>query len=297
MFTVYLDASQNRPSATRPDPPLIHTVGCYLARKTDWDKFRKEWIIELAKKKVSHFHMKDFEYAQAAIKRGERERISRKNPFRDWSEDEFLPFINRLYRTINRKREDGSYRVVAFNSSVVTTEFDQTLPVKLKDDPECQSYYIFNVANLMKMIGFWCSGKAFYDPVHYIFSGGDGEGGNLERWFNYCMKDESSRQFFRLSKDYSRLGYDIQWMKDEPALQAADIVTYEFNKVAIRVTENPDVTIPLDEMRKSLPILCKAQHFSFTLTGGELREAFAQIIRRRKYEQEREIHDGRSSDA
>jgi hypothetical protein len=288
LFTVYLDASHNRPSPTRPNPPLIHSVGGYLARKTDWDKFRKEWRLELAKKNVPHFHMKDFEYAQAAIRRGERDRIGRKNPFKDWSEEEFLPFINRLYRTINRKRKDSSYRVVAFTSSVVMDEFDETLPDELKDDPECRSHYIFNVANIMKMIGFRHSGQAIYEPVHYVLAGGDGEGGNLERWFDYCMRTESSRQFYRLVKGYTRLGYDIQWMKDEPALQAADIAAYEFNKVAIKVTENPTANIPLDEMRKSLPILCRAEHFSFTLTGSELAAAFAQIIVRRKFERQQE---------
>jgi hypothetical protein len=73
-LTAYFDASENRPSVTRPNPPLIHSVACYLARKTDWDKIRREWRIELNKRNVPHFHMREFEYALSAIKRGKRKK-------------------------------------------------------------------------------------------------------------------------------------------------------------------------------------------------------------------------------
>lgn len=282
LLTVYFDASENKPSKTRPNPPLIHSVGCYLARRTDWNKFRKEWKIELGKKNIPYFHMKDFEYALAAIRRKERDQISRKNPFKEWSEDEFLPFQKRLYQVINRKNKDGQYRMAAFTSSLVMPDFDRALPDELKTDPECQSYYVFNLANLMKMIAHWCSQNVIYDPVHYIFSGGDKEGSNIENWFNYCWNDEQSCNYFRLGKGYTRMGYDIQWMKAEPALQVADIAAYEFNKVAIEIAERGGNNIPLDELRKSLPFLCRTEHYSFTLTKETLSEAFAQIIRLRK---------------
>lgn len=282
MLTVYFDASLNKPSKTRPNPPLIHSVGCYLARKTDWDKFRKEWRAELSKKNVPYFHMKDFEYAQSAIRRAERNQIGKKNPFKDWSEAEFVPFQKRLYKTINRKRKDGSYRMAAFTSSIVMPDFDKTLPNELKNDPECKSYYVFNVANLMKMIAYWCSSNVIYDPIHYIFASGDGEGNNIENWFNYCWKDEQSKNYYRLSKDYNRKGYETQLMQDVPALQAADIAAYEFNKVAIEVAQRGDVNIALDELRRSLPSLCRTGHYSFTLTEENLSEAFSQIIRFRK---------------
>jgi hypothetical protein len=68
-----------------------------------------------------------------------------------------------------------------FASSVVKADFDQTRPAELESDPECKSYYILNVANVMKMIALWFSQQAIYDPIHYIFAGGDGEGGNIEK--------------------------------------------------------------------------------------------------------------------
>lgn len=146
-------------------------------------------------------------------KRGEPERVSRKSPYKDWSEGEFVPFLNRLYGVINRKNKDGKYRMAAFNSSLVMPDFDKTLPDELKSDPECASYYIFNVANIMKQIAWWCSSHLMYNhPIHYIFAGGDKEGGNIENWFDYCWHSEQDKNYFRLNKDYTRKGYDTQWM-------------------------------------------------------------------------------------
>lgn len=234
------------------------------------------------KKSLRFFHMKDFEYALSALKRGARDQIGRKNHFKDLNESEFLPLLKRMHGVINRKRKDGSYRLVEFASSVVKTDFDNARPAELKDDPECKSYYIYNIANIMKMIALWCSEKVIYDPIHYIFAGGDKEGGNIENWFDYCWKDEQSKNYFRLSKGYTRMGYDIKWMEGEPALQAADIAAFEFNKAAQEIAQRGNVDIPLDELRKSLPSLGRAPHFSFTLTRENLPESFAQIIRYRR---------------
>jgi hypothetical protein len=281
-LTAYFDAGANYPSPTRPDPPLLHTVGCYLARYDDWKKFRKEWRKELDKKEVCFFHMKDFEYALAAIRRGERHKIGRKNPFKELNEDEFVPLLRRVHGVINRKKKDGSYRMVEFASSVVKPDFDKTLPDELKNDPECKSYYILNVSNVMKMIALWCSTNVIYDPIHYIFAGGDGEGGNIEKWFRFCWNSEQDRGYYRLNKGYTRMGYDIQEMEAEPAIQAADIAAFEFNKVAQEIAQRGNVDIPLDELRKSLPSLGRAPHYSLTLTEENLPGAFAQIITRRK---------------
>ncbi len=102
-LTAYFDAGANYPSPSRPNPPLLHTMGCYLARYEDWKRFRREWRGELDKKEVCFFHMKDFEYALAAIKRGERHKISYKNPFKELNEGEFVPLLKRMHGVINRK--------------------------------------------------------------------------------------------------------------------------------------------------------------------------------------------------
>jgi hypothetical protein len=159
------------------------------------------------------------------------------------------------------------------------------LPDDLKSDPECQSYYIFNAANVMKTIAFWCNRHFQYyqrDPIHYIFAGGDGQGGNLENWFNHCWQKESDRYYYRLHKGYTKMGYGIAWMEGEPALQAADVATFELSKVGVEVTVRGHSDIEMTELRKSLPVLFHTSAFGFTLTGEQLAGAFDQIKLRRK---------------
>ena len=71
-------------------------------------------------------------------------------------------------------------------------------------------------------------------------------------------------------------------MECEPALQAADIASFEMSKIAVEVALRGHTNISLDELRKSIPSLCRAPHLGFTLTGDELDAAFEQILARRK---------------
>lgn len=206
-----------------------------------------------------------------------------------WKFDDYTPFLDRLHGIINaRASDDGHYKMAAFCSAVYKGEFDAKLPAELRADPECRSYYIFNVANIMKGIGFWCNdhyARFKRSPIHYVFAHGDREGNNLENWFDQCWQNEDDRYFFRLSKGYSRHPrppYEVQYMECEPALQAADIASFEMSKIAVEVALRGHTNIPFDELRKSIPSLCRAPHLGFTLTGDNLDGAFKQIIARRK---------------
>lgn len=285
LLTAYFDATDDPTVKGRPDRPLLHGVGCYLAYRDDWKRVRREWKAELDKKGLRYFHATDFEWALNQVI-NDRE-LPKDNPYCGWKREEFVEFQKRLYRVLNRKRhkQEGAYRLAAFCSSVHKIEFDANLPAELKDDPECQSYYIFNVANTMKQIAWWCNRHfPLYqrNPIHYIFANGDNEGGNLEKWFNLLWQDPGDRYYFRLHKGYSRIGYDLQWMESEPALQAADVVAFELGKVGVEVTVRGAADIPFDELRRSLPVLFQAPGFGTTLTGSELIAAFNQIIARRK---------------
>lgn len=108
----------------------------------------------------------------------------------------------------------------------------------------------------MESIAQWLNNAGYGGGMHYVFAGGDNEGGNLERWFNYLYKNNLARDHYRLSNGYSRIGYSIEWAQEESALQAADVITFEFNKAAESSAElrRP---LGLGDMRKSLPTLCK----------------------------------------
>ena len=282
LLTAYFDAANDPTVKGRPDRPLMHSVGYWLGYTDDWRKFRREWNKELKKAGVGYFHMTDFEWALNQVI-NEKD-LPRDNFYYGWTRDNFLAFQKRLYQILNRKRKDGMYRLAGFASNVNKAEFDANLPNELKDDPECRSYYIFNVANAMKTIAAWCNDNFEhykYNPIHYIFASGDGEGGNLERWFKFCRDDEGDRFYFRLGKGYS-LAYDMAWMEHEPALQAADVAAFELSKVGVEVAARGHTDIPLGELRRSLPVLFQAGGLSMTLTGSQLVSAFDQIISRRK---------------
>jgi hypothetical protein len=278
---VYSDASYNQPTERHPTQPLLHTIGAYVATGTDWRRFRKEWRGELAKKKHSYFHMTDFEYAQNAAITGRPLKDS--HPYYGWRREEYVPFLKRLHGVINRKRRDGSFRMNAFIASLVKPDFDKTVPQELKDDPGCCSHYIFNVVNVMEQIAQWADRNNYHGPIHYVFAGGDdGAPRNLENWFDYCFKSKTATKKFRLSNIHSSKGYEIEWMKFEPGLQAADISAYEFNKLAIKGAERGNFEIDEIELRKSLINLCRTSHRGGLLTEKELVKAFSQMIEFKK---------------
>jgi hypothetical protein len=271
LLTVYFDASSNPRSDKRPNALLLHTVGGYVASVEDWRRFRKEWREELAKKGLEFFHMTDFEYAKNEVTNGRA--LSAKNPYYGWSKEDFVPFLKRLHGVINRRKSDGSYRMEAFISSLVKPDFDKT-KLERPDDLSWASYYMFNAASSIGRIAQWADVHDYHDPIHYIFAGGDGEGSNLERWFVAAYKDEKLRRRFRLGKGYSHLPYEIQMMKGEPALQAADIAAFEFNKLALEIAEKGGPDIPLSELRRSLSSLCKADSQGVLLRSEEMADAF-----------------------
>jgi len=276
LVTAYFDAAYNQPKGGRVNDPRIHTVATYIARKEDWAKLRKEWRRELVEFKVPFFHMKEFEHARNVMKYGTG-RISSKSPYQGWPLEKFDEFERRLHRIINRKRTDGEPRITSITSHIVLTDYYKTLPDDLKDHPACRSPLILNVSNLMEGIARWANEHIYYDPIHYIFAGGDDDIGDLDKWFNRCFKRDITIRHFRLGKGFSRIGYDIQWMRSEPALQMVDCPAYELSKMTIEWAKNGFQPMQLSELRKSLSSLCKIDHFGVTLEESELLRYYADI--------------------
>lgn len=284
MLTAYFDAANDPTVKGRPDRPLLQSVGCWMGYRDDWNRFRREWKAELERHGVGYFHATDFEWSLNQVI-NEKE-LPKDDFYYGWAKEDFLAFQKRLYRVLNRKRPDGEYRLVAFASNVHKADFDSKLPNELKGDPECQSYYIFNIANLMKQMAFWCNRHFKHyqrTPMHYIFAGGDvGEASNLHAWFDHCWNDDGDRYYYRLSKGYTSMGYDTQWMKGEAALQAADVATFELSKLGVEIAVRGHSNIPLDELRKSLPVLFHTSGLTRVLVGDVLVAAFDQIVGQRK---------------
>jgi hypothetical protein len=277
LVTAYFDAAYNQPKGSTINDPRIHTVSAYIAEKSDWRKLRKEWRKELLAYDVPHFHMKVFEHARK-VKQFGTGRISSKSPYQGWTLEKFDLFERRLHRIINRKRPNGEPRISAITSHVVVADYYKTIPDDLKDHPACRSPFILNISNLMEGVANWAHSHLYYDkPIHYIFSGGDDDVGDLDKWFNRCFKRDLLINHFRLGKGFTRIGYDIQWMKSEPALQMVDCPAYELNKMQIEWAKNDFEPMLKSKLRKSLSSLCKIDHFGVTLMESELLRYYADL--------------------
>lgn len=142
MLIAYFDASYNHQSPTRPDSPLLHTVGGYIGSVDDWRKFRKEWRAELRKKGLSDFHMNRYEKALSETIQGRD--LKQTDPYYGWPREDFAPFLQRLHNVLRRNNENGVARLEGIGSSIKKADFDTLLPNELKDDEGCKTYYMFN---------------------------------------------------------------------------------------------------------------------------------------------------------
>jgi hypothetical protein len=272
VLIAYFDASYNHPSTTRPDSPLLHTVGGYIGTAHDWRKFRKEWRGELSKERVPDFHMNKFEKALSETIQGRE--LKESNPYHGWQRDDFPAFLQRLHNVLRRKNPDGLPRLEGIGQSINKADFDSLLPDELKDDPGCKSYLMFNIASNMAHAAMWASHNKYDDEIHLVFDSGDGEDGNIARFFDSLWEYEKAQQFFRLTKEISPTGYELRSAQAEPCLQAADIAAYEFNKLGMHCLEN-NYEIDPNAARKSVVNLCREpnNNFPLLLAGDRMKQA------------------------
>ena len=268
------DASYNQ----HGEDPLIHTVGTYICTDEDWREFRDDWKSYIHSHGVDNFHTTDFFRAQREIRKGRRDRLGSKDFYKNWNEADFDPFLDGLHRIINAKRKDENYRMEAFIGSHVKADFLATLPDELKNEPGCTSHYIWNVANNMESIAQWADWNGYKDPIHYVFATGDRpEGNNLEMWFHQCWTNPLFKQRFRLSTDYTQERYRRKSAADEPAIQAADLASWEFNQASIKTAREGRLDIKL--LRRELINLCRgARHNGKLWTAKEFIPSFAGMV-------------------
>jgi hypothetical protein len=281
VITAYFDATYNHYNAKNPKP-LVHTLASYVGTDGSWGKFRKDWQRKLQKRGLSYFHMTDFEYARSQVIAGSN-KLSSKSPYHGWSVDEFDACLSDLHKVINLKTKKGTYRLRSFAADVLQADYDTALPVELKADVQCCSYYIVNVVQTMKAIRLWADGEKYRGAIHYTFSAGDREDGNIERLFLDMWNDPNARKIFRLSTDKMPKPYSIKKMKEEPALQAADIAAYEMNKAVLEWIDRGYVDIPKQELRRALSSLAKAAHAGWTYRKKELLLTFEEIVQHNRY--------------
>lgn len=281
MLTAYFDESYNHPKDGSTEP-AIYTVACYFGLRENWDAFRSEWNSALKEKGLERigFHMNKFEWARnEAINQRDN---SKTNPYRGWKPNEFDEFLDRLHGIIGAKALSGLPRIAPLATEVICADFDEARPDDLRDDPECCSYYLQCVTNIMNGIAVWANRNHYYEPINYVFAKLESEAGNLAAWFDYCWKHPEIRNYYRLGKGFARVPHDRFQASSEPALQAADIAAYEMNKQVLRWIANNYADLPLSDLRKALNSLVRTDYWGWVLRKKEMEEGFAEIRNTRR---------------
>lgn len=217
---IYCDAS--RPHHNSKEPP-VYSLVAHVATSANWKRARKEWRIELGKKGVDFFHMKDFMYAKRLLEHGKP--IPESNPFVRFGQDEFDSFFLRLSNVINRV-SDGKRRLTTRACSVLREDFEKTRPEALQYDVRCINAFVFNIYILLMQMAKWADETQYNGKFLYCFDDGDEGSGRVHDLFRYIAKRDDLRKYFRLhwkpAESYDRTVV----MAKEPAIQMADIGAY-----------------------------------------------------------------------
>ena len=225
MFTAYFDESYNVRTEKNPDDPLVYTVAACISTVDEWRKFRVRWRAALNQKpKLDFFHMTDFE-----------------GRFGEFAKLGKADGLERLERFHSIMRDHVKFSV---SISLDKEGFDEVLSQYQigRTKRVWPDYYLFGVIAAGRVIQGWADREKVDGPIQYIFAHLDKQGPTLDRWFSHALNDPEVRSALRLASTWGKA-----LMKDEPALQAADIVAYEFSKRAVNEYGPKD-----NRVRKSL---------------------------------------------
>jgi hypothetical protein len=215
-YAVYFDESY-----THPPAPRVYTVAGCLSTVFEWRKFQKEWLNQLKKENLSHFHMVDFQAC--------------KPPYGEWSREKRIKFLQSLHQTIHRR---------VYRSFVTTVNLDDFESLSSEQQEVLGNPHVFAARSCMKLIGWWTAMNVMYNPLAYTFEQGSKHDKHLRRIFTEELREED-RSYFRIGS------LTLADKRELAPLQAADVFAYEAMKEVARVL-TPSNTRAARESGKNL---------------------------------------------
>ena len=197
MVTGYFDDS-----GTSAHDSVVVVAG-YIGSLSQGEKFAREWRSHLSKFNVTVMHRTDLECFH-----GE---------FAGWTPEQRTEFVSKAQQIIKRRT------YVAIGNAVIKADFERMFPDRLKRF--CGGAYGFCAILCLARAKRWFDKAKQQDPIEWIFEAGTDGSGHIAHLFNALYANVQSRTDFRLSR-WSFAG------KDEPQLQAADLIAYEVFKHA-----------------------------------------------------------------
>jgi hypothetical protein len=198
-FEVYFDDS-----GTDSGTPVA-VAACYVAKKTQWDEFVRNWDRVSAEEGFEMFHMAEF---VAKPEMGHE-------PFCHLDNEKKNRVYAKLASIINTRVHKG------FAIAVPKKPFDEYIFEEFKQYAE--NHYIWAAKCVMGLLDIWRQRYSITDPMQYVFESGSLGQHQLESIWDNILKHPGSEKKYGLVKD----GVQFQSKKLFKPLQAADILAWQ----------------------------------------------------------------------
>ncbi len=186
----------------------IAVAACYIAKKTQWDEFVRNWNDILSSEEFSYFHMVEF---IAKPEDGYK-------PFCSWDNEKKDRVYRKLAATINLRVRKG------FVIAVPKESFDRLAREDFKREYS-RDHYSWAVATMLSYIAEWRKRYDIITPMQYVFDHGTlAEPQIADFWSKEQLeKYRAAGKKFGIVRD----GVMFEDKKAFKPLQAADILAWQ----------------------------------------------------------------------
>jgi hypothetical protein len=197
----------------------VAVAACYVAKKSQWDEFVRNWDQVMADEGFTMFHMAEF-VAKPEMKH---------KPFCDWSKEKKDRVYRKLASIINTRALKG------FAVAVPKQPFDDYVFDEFR--LYAQNHYVFAVKSVMGFIDNWRQQHSITIPMQYVFESGTAGESQIEDVWKECLLHKNSEHRYGIIPN----GVMFQNKRLFKPLQAADILAWQMqNNMRRTVMEGLD---------------------------------------------------------
>jgi Protein of unknown function (DUF3800) len=190
----------------------VAVAACYVAKKTQWDEFVRNWDQVMAEEGFTLFHMAEF-MAKPEMKH---------EPFCHWNNEKKDRVYKKLASIINTRVRQG------FAVAVPKQPFDEYVFDEFRDFAE--NHFVFAVKTVMGYIDNWRQEFSVGLPMQYVFESGSPGEDQIHQIWKECLSHKNSEERYGIVPN----GVMFQDKRFFKPLQAADILAWQMQNVMRR---------------------------------------------------------------
>jgi|SRR5579872_38059 len=183
----------------------VAVAACYVAHKTQWDEFVKNWDRVMADEGFDMFHMAEF---VAKPEMGHE-------PFCRWDKSKKDRVYAKLASIINTRTRTG------FAIAVPKKPFDEYVFDEFRE--YAQNHYVFCVKSVMGIIDTWRQKYKITQPMQYVFESGTVGQKQIAEVWDDRLRHEGAEEKYGFAPD----GVLFENKRLFKPLQAADILAWQ----------------------------------------------------------------------